>query len=76
MSNKIPRHLGFADNFEVQLHVFVDASKKVFSITVYARILEVPEPEDLNKSSVSARGIMITQLQLTKITAIARETPT
>ncbi len=69
--NKIPRHLGFADNFEVQLHVFVDASQKVFATTVYARILEV-----LNKSSVSARGDHDHTIAVAQITAIAREMPT
>jgi hypothetical protein len=38
---KIPRHLGFGINAEIQLHVFVDASTKVFAATVYAQILEM-----------------------------------
>ena len=46
---KIPRHLGFGINTEIQLHVFVDASTKVFAATVYARILEKPEANDLDK---------------------------
>ncbi len=33
---KIPRHLGFGINTEIQLHVFVDASTKVFAAAVYA----------------------------------------
>ncbi len=54
----------------------MDASQKVFSTTVYARILEVPVPEDLNKSSVSARGDHDHTIAVTQITAIAREMPT
>jgi hypothetical protein len=52
---KIPRHLGFRFNTEIQLHVFVDASTKVFVATVYARILEMRNPKDLDKG-VTARG--------------------
>jgi len=37
------------------LHVFIDASTKVFAPTVYARILEFLEPKDLDKE-VTARG--------------------
>ncbi len=36
---KIPRHIGLMENLKVELHVFVDASTKVFAATVYARIL-------------------------------------
>ena len=52
---KIPRHLTFGINTEIQLHVFVDASTKVFAATVYARILEKPEANDLD-NGVTARG--------------------
>jgi hypothetical protein len=34
---KIPRHLGFGINTKIELHVFVDASTKVFVATVYAK---------------------------------------
>jgi hypothetical protein len=52
---KIPRHLGFGINTKIELHVFVDAITKVFVATVYARILEMREPKDLDKG-VTARG--------------------
>ncbi len=52
---KIPRHLGFGINNKIELHVFVDASTKVFAATVYARILEMREPKDLD-NDVTARG--------------------
>ncbi len=52
---KIPRHLGFGINNKIELHVFVDASTKVFAATVYARILEMREPNDLD-NGVTARG--------------------
>ena len=52
---KIPRHLGFGINNEIEVHVFVDASTKVFAATVYAQILEKPEANDLD-NGVTARG--------------------
>ena len=73
---KIPRHLGFGINTEIQLHVFVDASTKVFATTVYARILEIPDTNDLNKG-VTARGDnQIHGIAVTLITMKARVTPT
>ncbi len=29
---KIPRHIGFVDNFKAKLHVFVDAALKYFKL--------------------------------------------
>jgi hypothetical protein len=52
---KIPRHLGFGINIKIELHVFVDASTKVFVATVYAKILVMREPKNLDKG-VTARG--------------------
>ncbi len=69
---KIPRHLGFGLNTEIQLHVFVDASTKVFAATVYARILEKPEANDLD-NGVTARGENQNHcIAVTLITAKAR----
>jgi hypothetical protein len=52
---KIPRHLGFGINTKIELNVFVDASAKVFVATVYAKILVMREPKNLDKG-VTARG--------------------
>ncbi len=52
---KIPRHIGLMENLKVELHVFVDASTKVFAATVYARILNRLEV-GFNESDVIARG--------------------
>ncbi len=52
---KIPRHLGFGINTKIELHVFVDASTKVCVDTLYARILGMREPKDVDKG-VTARG--------------------
>ncbi len=73
---KIGRHLGFAINTEIQLHVFVDASTKVFTATVYARTLEMPETNDLD-TSVDARGENQNHcIAVTLIAVKARVTPT
>ena len=53
---KIPRHIGLMENLKVELHVFVDASTKVFAATVYARILNRLEVDGFNESDVIARG--------------------
>ena len=60
---KIPRHLGFGSNTKIELHVFVDASTKVFAATVYARILEMREPNDLDRSVMQGGKIRIIVLQ-------------
>ena len=73
---KIPRHLGFGINNKIELHVFVDASTKVFAATVYARILEMREPNDLD-NGVTARGENQNHcIAVTLITAKARVAPT
>jgi hypothetical protein len=53
---KIPRHICLAKNLKVKLHVFVDASTKVFAAALHAQILNQPEADDLDEASVSARG--------------------
>jgi hypothetical protein len=73
---KIPNHLGFGSNTEIQLHVFVDASTKVFAATVYARILEMSDSDDLD-NGVTARGENQNHcIAETLNTAKARVTPT
>ena len=79
---KIPRHIGLMENLKVELHVFVDASTKVFAATVYARILNRLEVDGFNESDVIARGENHDQghqgqvVAVTLITAKARVTPT
>jgi hypothetical protein len=41
---------------KVKLHVFVDASTKVFAAALHARILNQPEADDLDEAIVSAMG--------------------
>jgi hypothetical protein len=56
--------------------VFVDASTKVFAASLYARILEMREPNDLD-NGVTARGENQNHcIAVTLITAKARVTPT
>jgi hypothetical protein len=73
---KIPWHLGFGITTYIELHVFMDASTKVFPATVYARILQLQEPTDLDKG-VTARGENQNHcIAVTLITAKARIAPT
>ncbi len=53
---KIPIHISLMENLKVELHIFVDASTKVFAATVYARILNQPEVDGFNESNVIAWG--------------------
>ncbi len=53
---KIPRHIGLMENLKIKLHVFVDASTKVFAATVYAGILNRLEVDGFNENNVNARG--------------------
>ena len=66
---KIPRYLHFNSKNQVQIHVFADASTKVFACCAYARVLhdivEVAKGE--KKYSKSTTSL---------ITAKARVTPT
>ena len=61
---KIPRHIGLMENLKVELHVFVDASTKVFAATVYARIFNQPEVDDFNESNIISRGEIMTKVWL------------
>jgi hypothetical protein len=52
------------ENSKVVLHVFVDASTKVFAATLYAPILNQPNADSRNESNVSARGKIMITMQL------------
>ena len=61
---EIPRHIGLMENLKVELHIFVDASTKVFAATVYARIFNQPEVDDFNESNIISRGEIMTKVWL------------
>ena len=52
------------ENLKVELHIFVDASTKVFATTVYARIFYQPEVDDFNESNIISRGEIMTKVWL------------
>ncbi len=56
--------------------MFVDASTKVFVTTVYARILELLEPKDLDKGIIARGENQNHCIAVTLITAKARVAPT
>lgn len=73
----IPRFLKFKSNRKVELHVFADASTKVFATCVYARVVcsKTSVSNNLRQTRNTSRGENSEVIDVSLVTAKARVTP-
>jgi len=73
----IPRYLKFKSNRTIELHVFADASTRVFATCVYARVLEKKSSSTrlLRSTPNTSRGEEYEVVDVSLVTSKARVTP-